>query len=263
MLHTLIHIYGPFSIHSFGLMIAIGLLITTHLALRHPLRKRIISHPDFINAIVIAISAGFIGSRLLYVIQNWHQLRHWTEVFTVWNGGLSVLGSVIGVLLVIPAYLKRHNIPLLPFLDIIAIHAPLLQSIARLGCFFAGCCFGAATRMPWGITYTDRESFAPLCTALHPTQLYSSLLLFGIFLCMFFIIQKRFKRPGQPLAFYLFLMSLERFSVDFFRGDREFFGLDWMLPLSSHQWISIGIAIVAGLLGLYTIHPSLTKTQRS
>lgn len=251
MLHTLVHIYGPFSIHSFGLMLAFGLAITVFLATRNPLRARIMSSDRFIDAISLTIITGLVGSRLLFVVQNWASLEHWTDIFSVWTGGFSVLGSVIGVLTLMPIYLAWHQIPFFLFFDLIAIYAPLLQSIARLGCFFAGCCFGSQTTVPWGIIYTDPESFAPLCTQLHPAQLYSSALLFGIFLILIYGAQNYFKKPGYCLAIYLFLISVERFYIDFFRGDHEFFDNEALKFLSVHQWISIGIAITASLLAVY------------
>jgi phosphatidylglycerol:prolipoprotein diacylglycerol transferase len=251
MFNTLLHIYGPFSIHSFGLMLALGLLITVYLAARSPLRAQIMSEKTFIDAIVIAVIAGLVGSRVLFVVQNWALMEHWPDMFNVLNGGFSVLGSVIGVLTVMPIYLARHKIPFLSFFDLIAIYAPLLQSIARLGCFCAGCCFGLQTTVSWGIMYTDTESFAPLCVRLHPAQLYSAIALFGIFLIMVYGVQNCFKKRGYCLVMYLFLMSIERFSVDFFRGDREFFATPALGAFSVHQWLSLAIAVGAGLLAVY------------
>ena len=245
MRHTLMHIYGPFSIHSFGLLLAIGIIIAISLALRHPIRKKIMSTQAFLDAIAIAVIAGLVGARLLFLMQNWTDLQDWTDIFTIWEGGLSILGAVIGILVVMPFYMQSRKVPFLPFLDLIALHAPLVQSIARLGCFLAGCCFGAPTQAGWGVTYTDLESFAPLCTKLHPTQVYSSVLLLCIFLFLYFVAQYRVKKPGQLLALYLFLISIERFSVDFFRGDREFSPLSTFFGLSVHQLIAIFIALTA------------------
>jgi phosphatidylglycerol:prolipoprotein diacylglycerol transferase len=251
MFNTLLHIYGPFSIHSFGLMLAIGLLITVYLAARSPLRAQIMSEKTFIDAIVIAVIAGLVGSRVLFVAQNWALMEQWPEALNLFNGGFSVLGSVIGVLAVMPLYLARHKVPLLSFFDLIAIYAPLLQAIARLGCFFAGCCFGMQTNVAWGITYTDPESFAPLCVPLHPTQLYSAVFLFGIFLIMVYGVRNCFKKRGYCLVMYLVLMSIERFCIDFFRGDREFFATPALSVFSVHQWISLVITLGAGVLAVY------------
>ncbi len=91
-------------------------------------------------------------------------------------------------------------------LDIVAIYAPLLQSIARIGCLFAGCCHGIATTVPWAISYNDPTSFAPLGIPLHPTQIYSSLLLFGIFLILRFVATKP-QPAGKILTLYLYLQA--------------------------------------------------------
>ena len=92
--------------------------------------------------------------------------------------------------------------------------------------------------------------------ALHTTQLYSSLLLFIIFLSMYFVFQKIVKKPGQLICIYLILASMERFAVDFWRGDRIFFNqnsLSLMLTrtFSIHQLIAVGIFVTTGILFMY------------
>jgi phosphatidylglycerol:prolipoprotein diacylglycerol transferase len=246
--HTLLHLWGPFSIHSFGFLLALGLVIASYLAVRNPLRAKIMSSSTFFDAIALAIVAGVVGSRLLFVAQNWDSFDHWTDALSVWSGGFSVLGSVIGVLVIMPWYLVRQGVPLLAFFDLIALYAPLLQSIARIGCFLAGCCFGVHATVPWSVTYTDSDSFAPLCVALHPTQLYSSLVLFLIFLCMIYLVQPRVRAEGILLVMYLMLMSIERFMIDFWRGDREFFNEPMVQVFSVHQWVSLGIFMSAVLI---------------
>ena len=144
-----------------------------------------------------------------------------------------MLGGVIALLAVLPFYLKKHSINTLALCDLAAIYAPLLQAISRIGCFFAGCCFGIPTTLPFGILSSEcsldpafAKGFggqAALQTMLiHPTQLYSASALFGIFLLMYFLFQDWFKKPGQLLCSYLILMSAERFIIDFWRADREF-----------------------------------------
>jgi phosphatidylglycerol:prolipoprotein diacylglycerol transferase len=165
----------------------------------------------------------------------------------VWDGGFSILGSIMGILFCMPIYLKIKKIPVLPYFDLIALFAPLLQAISRLGCLCAGCCHGIPCTKTWCITYTDSLSLAPLGISLHPTQLYSSLALFSIFLLLYFYVQKHVQRTGLVLCWYLILVGAERFIVDFWRADREFFPFDTNQLLSSHQYISLGL-ILAGFL---------------
>lgn len=244
MYRELIHIYGPFSIHSFGLLIAIGLIVFVSLALKHPWRKALVNENQFINIICIAILAGIIGGRILYVITDWQNMHSVIDIIALWQGGFSLLGSIIGIVIILPLYLRSHKIPILRFFDLLALYAPLMQAIARVGCFFAGCCYGLPTTLPWAVPYEHDNVTG--CIGLHPTQLYSAFLLFVIFLLMYYVIQYRVTKPGQAICIYLMLVSSERFIIDFFRGDRE---LVPSLPtfISLHQYIAIGIFIFAGV----------------
>jgi phosphatidylglycerol:prolipoprotein diacylglycerol transferase len=170
------------------------------------------------------------------------------DALALWEGGFSVLGSISAVALVLPLYIMKLNIPLLPFLDLIALHAPLLQSVARVGCFLAGCCYGTPTSSPIGFTYTDHESIAPLYQSLHPAQLYSAVALMLIFVFLYFAVQKVVSRPGQLFGCYLSLVGIERFVIDFFRegGTR----IPGMLHFSVTQALSAAI-FISGLCVIF------------
>ncbi len=247
---TLIHIYGPFAIYTYGLVIALGVLITLHLIAKQPKRKQLISVDDLIETFTLGIFIGIIGGRLLHVASSYQQFDSILEIFALSQGGFSILGSILAIVLVMPWYLKRKGIVILPFLDLVATFAPLLQSISRIGCFFAGCCYGRPTDLPWAVIYTDPDTLAPLWCYMHPTQLYSSIILFGIFLFMYVVAQHRFKKPGQLLFLYLMLVSMERFLVDFWRDDREFFSSKALKLFSIHQWIALAM-ITTAAIGFY------------
>ncbi len=220
----LLHLYGPFSIHSFGVMIALGVIIMLYLLHHDNKLLKLVSQEQLTTIFQIGFVAGITGGRLWFLMTSWSTLDHWTDAFLIWSGGLSILGAIIGCISALTIYFYTHNLHGLKILDRIALYAPLLQSISRLGCFFAGCCFGQATNVPWSIIYTNPDSLAPLCINLHPTQIYSSVLLAGSFLLLIiFDTTYSDEKPGQILYLYIILSSLERFLVDFFRGDREFF----------------------------------------
>ena len=223
MSRGLIHLWGPLSIQSFGLIITIGLLLFSWLLYRHKKRKQLLSDDQFSEILLIGIVSGIIGGRFLYVIEEYHSMTSIIDMFSFWQGGFSILGTILFVLFTLSIYLKRKNIAMLPFLDLIALYAPLLQSISRIGCYVAGCCYGIPTTLSWAVIYTSTTTLAPICVRMPPTQLYSSATLFCIFLFMRFFATKFCNRPGQLITLYLVLMSIERFSVDFWRADRFFF----------------------------------------
>ena len=244
MPHTLLHIYGPIALHSYGFMIAIGLLAFIYLIRRDPRFRSLNLESHLIPAIMIGIVAGILGGRALFFATHPELFRQFTDLFSFWEGGFSILGSVIAIACTIPAYLWYYQIPMVRALDIIATYAPLLQSISRIGCFFAGCCFGVPTTKPWAIVYTDTGSIAPLYVCLHPTQLYSAALLLLIFSFMYFIGRTWLKKPGQQACTYFFAMALERFMVDFWRGDR----LVNEVGLSLNQQVALGMMAI-GIIG--------------
>jgi len=252
------HLWGPFSIYSYGLAMAIGILVFTWLCLQHPWRAKLISKESFIEAISLSLIVGLIGGRLLFILNSFDRFDSWTELFTLWNGGLSVMGGFIAILCIMPIYLKKNNVPVLPILDLAALYAPLLHAIARLGCLMAGCCFGLPSNLPWAITYTDRMSEAPLNIALHPTQLYMSGTLVVIFLFFYFVLQKRVKAPGQMLMAYLMAESMLRFGIDYLRNDKEYFPWDTSHIITANQWLALGMFIVS-LAGCLVIHYTYTK----
>ena len=88
----------------------------------------------------------------------------------------------------------------------------------RLGCFFAGCCYGAPCSGPLCITFHDAHSLAPLCVPLFPTQLIESggeFLIFGALI----LLRPSKKFDGQLFWFYPLFYAVLRFILEFFRGD--------------------------------------------
>lgn len=243
MRRELLSIYGPLSIQSYGLAIVIGIGIFSWLFLRDPQRKRLINTQQYNELLLGAIISAAIGGRLLAVITSpdpfsWYQL--------LVDGGLSVLGSLILLLCYLPLACAYLGVPTKPTIDLIALYAPLLQSISRLGCFAAGCCYGTETCVGWAVTYTDPLSIAPLHVSLHPTQLYSALLLLGIF-ALLYIHKNILLSQRTMLEWYLICIGLERYCVDFFRADREWIAC--VHSASAYQIISL-LIIGVGLSGL-------------
>jgi len=260
MPRELLHIYGPISINAYGTTIAVALLIFLWLIKQHPTRKSLFAHVDLTQALIVGVLLGIAGGRTLYVLSNLNTIHGLMDIIDFWNGGFSVLGAVLAILFGLPLYLRAHEIPVLPFFDLIAIHAPLLQSISRLGCFFAGCCYGRPTVLSWGVLYRGADTFAPYGVCLHPTQIYSSLILLLIFCVMYFFAQYRLKKPGQLTALYLLLISGERFLVDFWRDDQEYLSSSALQQLSINQWICLIIAISSGI-GLWYFSSTPTKSS--
>jgi phosphatidylglycerol:prolipoprotein diacylglycerol transferase len=255
---VLFHIYGDFAINSYGLMIAIGLIIGLYFLHKKIVVNKLLSENQFNTLFQISFFSGLAGGRIWYLLTNWHEIDYFLEIFQIWKGGLSIQGCIIAILIVAPWYLYTQQAPIFPVLDQVAIYTPLTQSIARLGCLFAGCCHGIATSVPWAIIYTDPESLAPLHIALHPTQLYSSILLFISFLLLRWISSRYTTQPGIILSLYIMLVSSERFIVDFWRNDQDFYFNYGFLQYFSIQQL-LAILMFVGAIFMIVIIKNVKK----
>lgn len=244
MYPNLLHIYGPLNINCYGVCIVLGILIFFNLIKRNPKFNKLITADQFKDTLFFSSVVGLIGGRILWTIEDWNSITNYYEIFALWTPGYASLGTILSILIFTPIYLKKISVPILPLLDLAAIYVPLLHSIARLGCFLAGCCHGIATNSAFGVTYTNPEVFVPehlMFTKIHPTQLYSSFALLVIFLLMYFVFQNKVKKTGELLFIYLIISSIERFFNDFLRYNREFYDIPFLSYFSVDQLIALFI----------------------
>ena len=116
----------------------------------------------------------------------------------------------------------------------------IAQGFGRIGCFLAGCCYGAKTDLPIGVVFPV-NSLAPAGIHLHPTQIYSSIFDFilGIFLLYY---SKKQRKDGKILGMYLMVYSVGRFLVEFLRNDPR-----------GNVWIAFNITIYCNIYLIFGI----------
>jgi phosphatidylglycerol---prolipoprotein diacylglyceryl transferase len=239
----LFHLYGPLAIQTYGFFIVVGIIVGLFFIKRDkPLMSKL-SFDQVLNLTTLIIVFGVIGARLLFLAE--HGADSFLQAIAVWDGGLSVFGSVLINLIVIPLYLRSKKISIMFILDRIAIYVPLVHAIARLGCFFAGCCYGKPSTGWWTITYTHPDSLAPLNQSLIPTQLLSALGLFCIFLYLYYYRNYQSKRSGYLFGSYLWMSGVLRLILDSLRAGHT----PWFLQFSHNQVIAfivmyIGLVII-------------------
>lgn len=217
-MHPVLLRIGPVTVYTYGVFVASGFLAALAFTMREARRKGL--RPEVIPDLGLAVLLGAVlGSRLLYVLINLgHFIENPLEILMIWKGGLvfsggAVLGGLLGYLT-----MRRLKQPILPWLDTVAPGLALGQAIGRIGCFFAGCCYGQPSDLPWAVTFRDPESLAPLFAPLHPTQLYHSLaeaLTFGVLL----VARRRITGEGRLMGLFLVLWGASRVVVELFRGD--------------------------------------------
>jgi phosphatidylglycerol:prolipoprotein diacylglycerol transferase len=233
---------GPFSIHTYGLLVALGFIAGIALAL-HLGKSEEFARDTILDIGFYILVSSIIGSRLLYVLIEYKYFSdNPLEIFQIWEGGLVFYGGLLLAIPVLMTYFRQHGLEPWKTLDLFAPSMALGHAIGRIGCFSAGCCYGKPTTLPWGVTFLHPESMAITGIALHPTQLYESGAELGIFIfLMLFRSRKRFH--GQLVWLYVLLYSAARFTIEFFRGDAERGFI--FNTLSSAQGISLILFLTA------------------
>lgn len=229
---------GPITIHMYGLMIGIG-FIAAYSMCCHRAKKKGLNEDILWGILICSILGMLVGSRVLYYLVCIREVLENPSVLWDFQNGYVVYGGIISGVLFSYLYCKRKQVPFLEYFDLVMPAVSVAQGFGRIGCFFAGCCYGRETASWFHIIYTHSQ-FAPNNVPLIPTQLISSVgnfVIAGILLWY----SKKSKTTGMVGAMYLVLYSVGRFFIEIFRNDyRGSVG-----SFSTSQWIAIGVVILA------------------
>jgi phosphatidylglycerol---prolipoprotein diacylglyceryl transferase len=235
-MHPILLEFGFVKIFTYGLLVATGFFMAIMLG-AHLAKKQGMDPQQIIDLCFYIMIASLLGARVLYVVvEHEYFVRYPLEAFKFWKGGLVFYGGLIGGMIAAAVYMKRHGMNFWKVADLLAPALALGQGIGRWGCFFAGCCYGGRTDLPWAIVFTDPKSLAPLGVPLHPTQIYLSLNAIAIFLFLLWLL-KRKQFDGQVIWFYGVLYSIGRFVIEYFRNDDRGFVIEGFL--STSQFVGI------------------------
>lgn len=249
---------GPITIHGYGLMMAIGIIVAYSLV-EYRGKKRGLDGDKIFNLTIWAVVCGLLGAKVLYLITRLPDLI--ADPSLIWHcikDGFVVYGSIIGGVLGAFAYCKIGKLPFLQVFDLTVPGLALAQGIGRIGCLLAGCCYGmeVSADNPIAIVFHDSH-YAPNDVPLLPTQIISSALNVLHFAVLMFL-SKKLKHDGQVAACYLIFYSIGRFALEFFRGDliRGNVG-----TLTTSQFISVFI-LLAGVIMFFVV-PRLPKKEET
>ena len=160
-MHPVLFHIGPFALHTYGVFVATAFLAAIGLALRE---ARIVNEDAdrILDLCFYVIIAAIVGSRILYVVINWPTFQEDpVEIIRIWHGGLVFYGGFIAALLTALWYIRTRGLSTWKTADILAPPIAFGQFVGRIGCFFAGCCYGKPCKLPWAVTFTNAESLAP------------------------------------------------------------------------------------------------------
>ncbi len=242
---------GPLSFRMYGLMIAIGVLVSVWIA-----RRRYASYggdPEDVTTIaLVAVPAGLIGARLYHVITDWTDLysggRWWPDAFMIWRGGLGIPGGVLAGVIAGIVTCRVMKIDWRIAADAAAPALPVAQAIGRLGNWFNQEVFGRPTDLPWGLRIDPEHRPVDFLssTTFHPTFLYEALWNLGLAGLIVWASGRVVLKRGRWLAVYVTGYGLGRLWVEALRSDFA----NTILGLRVNTWTSL-LAITGGLVWLF------------
>ncbi|NOL50494.1 prolipoprotein diacylglyceryl transferase [Pelistega europaea] len=235
---------GPIKIHWYGLMYLLAFACAWGLG-RYRITKGAlnITKERFEDLLFYGILGVILGGRLGYVAfyQPSFYLSHPTEIFAVWDGGMSFHGGLIGVLTAMFYFAHKEQKTFFQIADFVAPLVPLGLAFGRIGNFINGELWGRVTDVPWGMVFPHSDG-----AIRHPSQLYQmSLEGFTLFIILW-IFSRKPRPTGQVSALFLIGYGFFRFLVEYTREPDAFLGF-LALGLSMGQWLSLPM-IIAGIV---------------
>lgn len=228
-----------YPIYWYGLIMAVAAFIAVIIASKKINMVKGLDEDKFYTLVVYAVICGMIGARLYYCV--FYDFNYYfsnpINLLDVRGGGLAIHGAVIGGLIPILIFTRKHKISFLELTDIIAPSLILAQGIGRWGNFANGEAHGGPTNLPWGIMVDGVK--------VHPTFLYESIWDLLIFVFLHYYMQKKEHKAGTIMCFYLILYGIGRFFIEGLRTDSLMWG---------NIRVAQAISIFGILLGLGMLH---------
>ena len=251
---------GKVTIYTYSVCIAIGLIVGavvfSLLCKKFKMSNKAYDFYSFVSLLTVVI--GFIFA---YLFQDLYEVlggngsnivKDFKALFAgegfKMSGGITFMGGLIGggVFFIACTLLHKDKSVRKEFPLMADIAAPVIlvaHGFGRIGCFFGGCCYGAVTDSPLGISYPVDGVWQNR----YPTQLYEALFCFLAFAVFMLVLAKTQKRTGNTLLYYAVSYSVFRFFLEYLRADHRG-GADIGLSPSQVQSLVLVIAVVAFIL---------------
>jgi phosphatidylglycerol:prolipoprotein diacylglycerol transferase len=232
---------GSQAVHLFNVFVMIGLIAgVLHLEGR---MARVFFEENKLLAIRIFIPVvlllGFCGAILF---DTWAMTGSFIPGRAI---GLTFYGGLLLGLVLVIVFSKIFHFDAIKLLNLFTPPVVLGHAFGRIGCFFAGCCYGRTTNFLTGISFPEHSiPHAQFGShPIHPTQLYESGFLF-----IFFGLTYTFKHKSV-FPVYLLCYGLFRFLIEYLRADErgELAFFPWISP---SQFISLMMVLIGGIIYL-------------
>ncbi len=241
---------GPLTIHYYGLIIALGLLLAVVYGLR---RKDAfgLTEDNIIDGALWVVPFAILCARAYYVAFAWDEFKsNPISALYIWNGGLAIYGGVIGAALGIVVYCKVKKLSIGAVLDVVALGFLIGQAIGRWGNFMNREAFGAPVSQDYFLAMGLYHEYLDAYQYFHPTFLYESLWNGLGFVALHFLSKKR-QYDGQIALGYVAWYGLGRAMIEGLRTDSLYWG-----PFRVSQLLAAASCVIAvGVLVFMAFRP--------
>ena len=216
---------GSFSIHYYGLIIAVGLLLAVIYACRRS-KQFGIKEDDILDGVLYVTPFAVLCARLYYCIFAWNEggyAQNPISILYVWEGGLAIYGGVLGAILGVAVFCKFKRIKLPALLDLVALGFLIGQGVGRWGNFMNREAFGAAVSKDYFLAMGLTNQLTGQVEYYHPTFLYESLWNLTGFALLHFASKRR-RYDGQIALGYAAWYGLGRAIIEGLRVDSLYWG---------------------------------------
>lgn len=199
---------GPFTIQSFGVLSAAGILLGVALATRGA--RELGRDPQVVlDYSVVGVLAGVVGGHLVHLFfYHPEELDSPWRVLQVWEG-LSSMGGLLGAIVAAAVWFRWKRLRFHDQADPLALGIAPGWGVARLGCFTVHDHPGVRTEFFLAVRFPDGPR--------HDLGLYEAILLFSIG-AVVWGLHRRGALRGRLLAVVAAAYGTGRFLLDFLRA---------------------------------------------
>lgn len=241
-------LFGIFPMYSLMIVLGMG---TAFFLLNAECKRKTLPKDTAVDIALVAIPCGIVGARLYYVLMQWPQYAQQPlHALYIWEGGLAIYGGVIGGMMGLWLYAKKHKLRFWTLCDAVLPGVLLAQAIGRWGNYFNMEAYGP-------VVSAEAFQFFPFCVQIfdgtqwqwHMATFFYESVWNVLGFCALWLMRKKMRSIGDMSCCYFLLYGSGRFMIEQLRTDSLYIG-----TLRASQWLSLLFCTAACILLLRQLH---------